>query len=296
VISGVKPQQVLILNDETPLVPSEFPYVSDFPRTGVFDFQILEDHITAWSISMYQPVTFVFVSLIFVKEQKIPIWLPDNLTCGELCLRLPKIIRELRLDNKMSLLVSRGMKSKIVKPRTETSRLRSEEIRIDVLRYELPKNKWRLRALITSRSPISVEVRYAKSRGVDNFEGVSCVLGITKDSKMRDVANQMTTFRRSFLAKGANLVAFFFASEKPKIHVSVDLNANIYEELEKFLDELTAPKQRVCIGLMVRDPLIVLRIKKRPPDRMINQSLSVVLNSRMRVGRSEPDLTALAGG
>jgi hypothetical protein len=107
----------------------------------------------------------------------------------------------------------------------------------------------------------------------------------------------MGNIEKSLFAKDANVDGYLFASEKPKIQSDVDLDANLYTELEKFLNELTGPKQRVCIGLMAKDPLVMFKMKRHltgsvEGDR-IGPSLSAVFNARIGIGKSQADLLGI---
>jgi hypothetical protein len=249
------------------MTPRDYPFVSTFPHGGQFSYQLLNGEPTVRSISFYTPVTFVLVSPLFVRDQKLPIWLKHGADVKDLLDRIPRVISEIRVGGKFSLICSRGTAPAITKVLSNTHRLRQEPLRVDLIRYEIPVTKWNLISVLSCGQSMSIEVRYSATKAADRFYGVSRILSITKMSTVRDIAGKLAQLEKTYSSPEWNPDVFLFVCEKPKIQQKVEIDANLFEALKVFAVKLTVPKQRVCLGLMPTDPLVLGKIQEKTMRR-----------------------------
>lgn len=273
---SAKPEKILLLNDNQPLIPEEYPYVSRFPHTGVFSYQILSGDATGCSISLYVPITFTFIWTGMVKDHVRPIWLEKGSTCGDFAHSLPRHMSELSFHDKYILQCSKGDKTAISKLYSPNRVLEKGHIRVDLIRYELPKNKWRLRSMLSAEVPMSIEVRFPKDKSAEFFVGTSRVISISKNTVTHDIMRRMSHINPSLDSNESPMDLFLFASSKPKLQYDLGHDENVYSALTQFLTNMTIPNQRVVIGVIAHDCLVKMRLEKGN----IKRSLSGLINSR----------------
>ena len=276
VLVSAKPERILLLHDNQPLIPDEYPYVSRFPHTGIFSYQLLTGDATGCSISLYVPVTFTLVWTGMVKDHLRPIWMHKGATCGDFTQTIPQRLAEIRLHDKYSLQCSKGNRSAINKLYSNSRELENGHVRVDLIRYELPKNKWRIRSMLNAGVPMSIEVRFPSQRTADSFVGTSRVISISKNTTTQDVMERMSKIDPTLELKQEPIDFFLFASNKPKLQYDLAPDENMYQALDKFLGNMTVPSQRIIIGIIAHDPLVKMRLEQGN----IKRSLSGVINSR----------------
>jgi hypothetical protein len=242
--------------------PTEYPYVFAFPHGGQFAYQVLNPPVTACSLALYTPLSFVFVCDAFVHERKEPVWVKRGVTASRLAEVLLRFIPGRKLEPPFIVQCSRGTRNAIVKPFLPTSQVRDPAIRLDLLRYEVPRDKWRTRQLLDGGQPFSVEVRYVASRTHEEFLGVSRLVTVTKNSTTRKIAVKMAKVENTFTVASLVVDAFLFTSERWAVKKDVGSDICLFPAFAEFLRELTIPKERICIGLVVHDAVSRVQIEK----------------------------------
>jgi hypothetical protein len=273
--TGAQPAKILLMYDDVPMTPREYATVKTFPHGRPMSYQVLNGQATVCSLCLYIPISFLFVSPMFVFQPKTPVWLEVEVTAEKLLLDLPaRLVPELRRGRRLTLQCSRGRAGAIEKVCANSYQLRAEPIRVDVVRYQFPTEKWQLLYLLDRKLPMSIELRFPKSRALDQFIGVSRVVSITLTSTFRDIRRVLARLQQTYLSE--DMDAFLFATKKVKLQADLGLDANLYDEMKAFITKFSFPRQRVCIGLVAHDALVMMRIQ-RP---LIARSLSGTINMR----------------
>jgi hypothetical protein len=263
------------MHDDVPMTPREYATVKTFPHGRRLSYQVLNGQATVCSLCLYIPISFLFVSPMFVFQPKMLVWLDAEVTAEKLLMDLPaRLVPELRRGHKLTLQCSRGRAGAIEKVYANAYQLRAEPIRVDVVRYQFPTEKWQFLSLLNWKLPMSIEVRYPKSRALDEFIGVSRIVSVTQTSTFRDIRRVLARLQQTYLSE--DMDAFLFATKKVKLQADLGLDANLYDEMKAFVAKFSFPRQRVCIGLVPHDALVMMRIQ-RP---VIARSLGRTINMR----------------
>ncbi|KAH0794464.1 Clan CA, family C19, ubiquitin hydrolase-like cysteine peptidase [Histomonas meleagridis] len=269
--NGVPPEKILLTYNSSIMKPHKFPIISSFPSTSL-SYQILNDNATASSISLFSSLRIIFVSDHYIQEQKNPIFLSKGFTCEDLINEIPHIFPIINITDKIRFQCSVGSKTSITKVLPSKYRIKTPVVRVDIVRYEIPRDKWRLVSLIENNSPMSIEVRCTSDRNSDQYEGVSRIVSLKKNISARTVVNKVMRLNR--LSSEKPVKVFLFASEKTKLRYDFNIDDNVYEALAIFAKKLTLPKQRACFGIMLDDPLL-----SSTNEKTIPRSLSDIMIS-----------------
>jgi hypothetical protein len=264
-VANAAPERILLMNSDNVMTPSEYPYVSTFPHAGHFSFQILNRPATVCSIALYHPLSFVFISPLFVREHPLPVWVPQNSSVHRIAKIIPKYIPELKMDHRMTLQCSRGTAKAITKPFVPTYHVRDTYIRLDLIRHEVARDRWRTAELLKAQQPFSVEVRHIRSRSCDEFLGVSRLLTIRKHLTVREIAAKMAKLDNTYSSTNLSVDVFLFSNERPALQQDLALGDVLFEAFPVFLEKLTIPNERICIGVMVKDAVDLVQIQKGIP-------------------------------
>jgi hypothetical protein len=91
---------------------------------------------------------------------------------------------------------------------------------MDLVRYEIPRDKWRTRQLLDAAQPFCVEVRYVSSRTREKFLGVSRLVTVAK--KMAKVDSTCT-------AASPAVDGFLFTSERWAVTKNVAVDVRLFQ-------------------------------------------------------------------
>lgn len=263
------PQKIIFFNDNEPMKIKHYQYANTFPKNDL-SYQVLLGSVTACSLSMFTPLTFVLVTTRYVRQLNMPIWYKKGVTCSDLSKSAAHHFQELKVFKKMTLLCSRGDSTIIRKVLRNSYCPKNEKIRLDLIRYEIPTNRRRLNEMINSKLPMSMEVRLTTDNTLTTYVGTSRLISITKQMTGRDIINKMKNYQ---LIQGIITSSFFFVHEKPKIKFEILLDELLYSQLDIMYPMLSMLKQRVCIALVVDN-----RIQEIKPN--ISRSLSATLRTQ----------------
>jgi hypothetical protein len=263
-VANADPERILLMNSAHVMLPAEYPFVATFPHGGQISFQILNRPVTVCSISLYHPLSFVFVSPLFVRDHPLPVWVHLNSSVARIAKVLPKYIPELTMDNRMTLQCSRGTAKAIVKPFLAAYHVRDKCIRIDLIRHEVARDRWRIAELLRAQQPFSVEVRNVGSRECTEFLGVSRLLTVRSKSTAREIAAKMAKLDNIYSSSNLNVDVFLFSNERAALQKDVALRELLFDAFAEFVRKLIIPKERICIGVMVKDAVHIARIAPRP--------------------------------
>jgi hypothetical protein len=261
VVAQVDAERILFTNLGQIMLPSEYPFVSTFPQSREFSYPILNRPVTVCSISRYHALSFVFVSSLFVRESTIPVWVPQNKSAAQIAKILPKFLPACTIHHRMIIQCSRGTAKAIVKLFLPNDQIRDKYFRMDLVRWEVPRDKWRTIELLRAQQPFSLEVRRVSSRQCEEFVGVSRLLTVQKHFTVRNIAIKMAKLDNTNV-KNLNVDVFLFTSERSTFQQDLELNDNLCERLELFVQKLIIPKERICIGIWGRNEGSIVRMNR----------------------------------
>lgn len=267
--TGIAPSRIFFLNGSSPLKPRSYPFASQFPTT-MLSYQVLQEDVTACSISLFTPLKIVYISHQMTRELKEPRWVRKGTTVSQIIDLAPTMFPGARWGEKMKVIVSKGVKEKCKEILSPYDTPLNDSFRIDVIRHEAPYTRSALKALTKSEQPISIEVRYATNTFLESFQGISHFFTIMKSTTVRELLKKVSHVDNSIQEQTPQVIAFI--SEKIKIHESLGIDTEIYPVIKLLVTKMTKPNQRVCLVIVTEDPLI------NKPTNLIPRSLSGLLN------------------
>lgn len=299
VVLNQSPEKIILLRNKEPMKPLRYPYVSCFPSNDQnLEYQILTGKETACSISLYTPINFIFVSSlnknqhiyynnnkesVFVRRKnssivrtKMPIWLKKKCTCKDIINVASKNIVDFKMYNinKMFAMCSKGFENFIIKPLSDNYMPHKTPLRIDIVRYDLPANKWILKTKLNSDEPMSIEVRMTKNLNSEKFLGTARLVAINKDTTVNEVVTNIK--KLNCIISDVDITeikTILFAIQKVSIQQPLDLNDNLYEKLNEFVNQFTFPKMRACIAIVIKD----FPIEMTHDEKNLRHSMSGIL-------------------
>ncbi|OHT07934.1 Clan CA, family C19, ubiquitin hydrolase-like cysteine peptidase [Tritrichomonas foetus] len=269
----IQPWRILVLHKMQPMIPHQYPYVNTFPRTDL-TYQALKDPVTACSIKLFTPVTMICVAPTCTQQHLQPVWVRKGTTSAELISMLPKFFTP-KTSERTKILCSIGKLEAIESVLKAGDSPRKQCVRYDVIRYEVPFLRSRLKTMLKKGLSMGIEVRFASSMKSFSFEGTSRIISITKTMTLRDVWQKMMNICGSSMEQPKQ--AFVFISEKSKIRIEILPDEVVFECLLKFVNKMTKEVQRLCIALVSDNPMIVSNAKPS-----ITRSLSGIINKKKR--------------
>lgn len=290
------PEKIILLKNKEPLKPLKYPYVSYFPlNDSKLEYQVLSGSATACSVSLYTPVTFIFVSNlsknqrsysfssedpIFVRlknspviRTKMPIWLKKNCCCKDIIEVASKEIFDFKLNkfNKLKPLCSKGFENFILKPLSEIYMPKKVPIRMDLVRFDVPANKWQFKTMLSASSPMSIEVRMTNNLNSEKFEGIARWIPINKDSTTRELILNVKKLNLVLADVDIEKIkAVLFVCQKVSLQEPLLIDDNLYVKLNDLVANFTIPKMRACVALVVD----VLALNMGDSEKKFSHSLS----------------------
>ncbi|KAH0791235.1 Clan CA, family C19, ubiquitin hydrolase-like cysteine peptidase [Histomonas meleagridis] len=270
---NIQPRKILLLNNSQPMLPLNYPFVSCFPL-GNLSFQLLKNNVTVCSLSLYSPHFLKLVTCQFYQKLVEPFWVPKNYICKDIIGLIPKLFPNLGLSDKLNYQFSIGKFSKIEKFFNYKDKLPKENFRVDLIRYEIPFTRERIKKMLMKGEPMNIEVRVTTSLHCVTFTSVSRLLPIRKQTTCDDVFRKMKRINDSPQNDQKSSVIIFI-NEKPKIKEIVEENELLYPVMLRMTAKMTRQNQRFCIAIVEEDSIVVTR-----EPTLISRSLSGMLNNR----------------
>ena len=249
-ILSEKPEKILLMHNSTIFKPWKYPYISTVPQLTL-SYQILGTKATAISISLYSSINLMIISDHFLRKRAQSIFIKKGFTCKDCVETIPYEFFDIILPVKMKYQCSIGTESSIKKFLSLNYHPKNNFIRIDLIRYEIPFDKWRLLEMLKEGCPMCIEVRCSTNHFLQQFESISRLIPINKNSITSDIIEKYLRLNHFNIQK--SIKALLFANEKIKLQYELDINSNIYESLNIFIKKLTLPKQRICVCLISDD-------------------------------------------
>lgn len=269
------PSKILLLSNNEPMLPSNIPFVKSFPSKSQFSYQILSTHVTVCSISLYTPITILFVSHQYVQQLSLPVWIRKGTNCKQIVDIVLKILKRQDSMSKFEYICSRGTGSKIEMFLDPRASPKKECIRIDTIRdkNEVPANRARLRSLMKASKNVCIEVRFTHNITSGDFQGISRILAITPKTTCLELCEKMKSMNRSTMMDQPKS-AYLFVHEKKKISLPVQMDDVLYPILKQLATKMTRNEQRACIAFIAEDSIIAAQ-----PMSGITRSLSGIINN-----------------
>ena len=271
--NNIPPSQILILSSNLPLKPKNYPFIKLFPLNTTLNYQILDIGITVLSITLFTPLNLILISHSFIQKYPKPLWVKKNTKCLFIKEKIKKLFSDTIWNEKQILQISKGSIENSEKIYNLDDIIEPITYRIDMIRYIAPNTKNQFKNLIKLNLPFSIEVRFSKNNLLDNFYGTSRFLSIHKTTTVRDLIKK--SFRMNGITSEQINLIYLFINEKPKIKIQIDLDILILPEINKFLLKLSKNNQRICIALIIEDPLI-----NNNNQNLVQRSLSGLLNQK----------------
>ena len=268
-VFDIHPWRILVLHNNQPMIPHQYPYANLFPRTGL-TYQVLKDPVTACSIKLFTPITMICISPSCIQKHNEPVWVRKSTTTSkELIAMLPKFFSP-KTTERTKILCSIGKEEAIeyvLKPRDSPKK---QCVRFDVIRYEVPFLRSRLKTMLKRGISMGIEVRFASSMASFSFEGTSRIISVTKTMTTKDIWQKMGSSTMDHPKQ-----SFAFVSEKPKIRIELLPEDNIFKVFYKFVNKMTKDLQRLCIAFVSTNPMMVSK-----KNSTITRSLSGIINKK----------------
>lgn len=269
---NVSPGRILVLHKNEPMIPSQYPYVISFPRTEL-TYQEVKDPVTVCSIKLFTPITMICVAPNYSQQYLQPVWIRKGTSANELTQLVTKYFTP-HIKEKTKILCSIGKLEAIESIIKEGDSPRKQCVRFDIVRYEVPYLRSKLKGMLKAGVPIGIEMRFAETVNSFSFEGTSRIVSVTKETLAKDLWSKIVKVS-STLSMDQPKQAFVFISEKPKIRQEINQDDVIFDILKTFLNRMTKDLQRLCIALVSDNPMIVAK-----PKSAIVRSLSGIINQK----------------
>lgn len=283
IILNKYPEKILLLHNKEPLKPLKYPYVNYFPNTQDLQCQILTGTATACSISLYTHISLLIVSAFIpiseshqsnqnnslsayftnenhldtsmvVKQTSKPIWFKKGCTCKDIidCVNKEFFDLDQKSFEMFNLQCSKGNLSMIRKLLPINYQPKKAPIRVDLIRYEVAPNKWKLRSMLASQEPMCIEVRLTRNLNIEQFEGIARFISINKTSKVSELINKMQNLDKVLDdVKTSEVKSILFVIEKVNLQLELDTNDRIYDKLNELIKSFTIPKMRACVAIIL---------------------------------------------
>ena len=189
IIFDMPPWRSLVLDKMQPMLPSQYPYIISFPKTEL-TYQKLKDPVTACSIKLFTPITMICIAPNYAQQWKQPVWIRKGTTGPELISIIPKYFTP-HIKEKTRILCSIGKLEEIEYVIKKGDSPRKQCVRFDLIRYEVPYLRSKLKVMLKENKPIGIEVRFAESVQSFSFQGTSRIITVEKHMNVKDIWTKM---------------------------------------------------------------------------------------------------------
>lgn len=244
---NASPSKILFYTQEDIIYPGSYPYATMFPSK--VSALILDNDITAKSISLYTPIRLILVYPSHVKKIEWPLWMKIGSSVSDIETEVHRRYPDFRVNEHMKLQFSRGTETCIEKIYQNTDIPTKGITRIDTVRDVVPSKRNEFKEILGKGNSFSIEVRLMKK---NIFYGVSRLLSINSQTTLRDIFQKMLRMSKisDEFSRGK-----LFITEKQKIEEEIEPDDIIFKRLQNFISKMTAPKQRICLSIETQDPL-----------------------------------------
>ncbi|OHT16429.1 hypothetical protein TRFO_02685 [Tritrichomonas foetus] len=245
------PSKETVNKNVIPLRPRKFPNALALHMMGELDAKLLESPATANSLDLFTPLNIDLYDIGHTKYIRKNSWFPKDSTVAQLIEKLPGWF-DFKPDNNYNYIVSYNQEHAIASIYEEDQKIKSANIRIDVLKCPFPRTLKEINMMILEDSPMTaIEVRtMTYEQGFPKFQTMGIYV-LTKSSTANSIAKSL--FKNNPLRVMIRGTKDFFKGYQ------IEGRDNLIRLLEQLAEKREWLQER---------PIIVFQLNERKPDEM----------------------------